>query len=71
MAAARWKTQFNENAKIPAFASSMSELDHNEVVGWTHPHGERFSVIALRHDGEDREHGEASSHPRPSLVRRC
>ena len=55
VAAARWKTQFNENAKIPAFASSMSELDHNEVVGWVPPHGERFSVIALRHDGEDRD----------------
>lgn len=55
VAAARWKTQFNENAKIPAFTSSMSELDHNEVVGWVHPHGEGFSVIALRHDGEDRE----------------
>ena len=30
----RWKTQFNENAKIPAFAHELPELDHNEIVGW-------------------------------------
>jgi glucose/mannose-6-phosphate isomerase len=53
VAAARWKTQMNENGKVPAFWSSMSELDHNEVVGWTAPFGERFFVVGLRHDGED------------------
>jgi glucose/mannose-6-phosphate isomerase len=31
----RWKTQLNENAKIPAFASALPELNHNELVGWT------------------------------------
>jgi glucose/mannose-6-phosphate isomerase len=55
VAAARWKTQVNENAKRPAFWSSMSELDHNEVVGWSAPFGERFVVIGLRHDGEHAE----------------
>ncbi len=55
VAAARWKTQVNENAKRPAFWSSMSELDHNEVVGWTQPFGEAFAVIGLRHDGEHAE----------------
>jgi glucose/mannose-6-phosphate isomerase len=30
----RWKTQINENAKLPAFASELPELDHNEIVGW-------------------------------------
>ena len=30
----RWKTQINENAKLPAFASELPELDHNEVCGW-------------------------------------
>jgi glucose/mannose-6-phosphate isomerase len=30
----RWKTQINENAKIPAFAHELPELDHNEIVGW-------------------------------------
>ena len=30
----RWKTQLNENAKIPAFSSELPELDHNEIAGW-------------------------------------
>jgi glucose/mannose-6-phosphate isomerase len=30
----RWKTQINENAKQPAFAHELPELDHNEIVGW-------------------------------------
>ena len=30
----RWKTQFNENAKMPAFTQELPELDHNEIVGW-------------------------------------
>jgi glucose/mannose-6-phosphate isomerase len=30
----RWKTQINENAKLPAFASELPELCHNELVGW-------------------------------------
>ncbi len=30
----RWKTQINENAKLPAFAHELPELDHNELVGW-------------------------------------
>jgi glucose/mannose-6-phosphate isomerase len=55
VAAARWKTQFNENAKVPAWWSSMSELDHNEIVGWTEPYGRSHAVIALRHDGEHAE----------------
>jgi glucose/mannose-6-phosphate isomerase len=31
----RWKTQLNENAEVPAFASELPELDHNEVAGWS------------------------------------
>ncbi|MDQ4109340.1 MAG: bifunctional phosphoglucose/phosphomannose isomerase, partial [Actinomycetota bacterium] len=54
-AAARWKTQFNENGKVPAWWASMSELDHNEVVGWTQPFGRHHAVIALRHEAEDPE----------------
>ncbi|MEA2521988.1 MAG: glucose/mannose-6-phosphate isomerase, partial [Actinomycetota bacterium] len=55
VAAMRWKTQMNENGKVPAFAASMSELDHNEVVGWTRPYGERFAVVSLRTDDEHPE----------------
>jgi glucose/mannose-6-phosphate isomerase len=32
--AVRWKTQVNENAKVPAFAGELPEADHNEIVGW-------------------------------------
>ena len=32
--ATRWKTQLNENAKVPAFAGELPEADHNEIVGW-------------------------------------
>ncbi len=30
----RWKTQLNENAKTPAFAGELPEIDHNEIEGW-------------------------------------
>ena len=52
VAAARWKTELNENAKVPAFSSSLPELDHNEVVGWEERAGERFFLIVLRHGFE-------------------
>ncbi len=44
----RWKTQINENAKQPAFAALLPELDHNEIVGWTSAqrYG-RFSAVFL------------------------
>lgn len=31
----RWKTQFNENSKQPAFWNVIPELNHNELVGFT------------------------------------
>jgi glucose/mannose-6-phosphate isomerase len=55
VAAMRWKTQMNENGKVPAWHSAMSELDHNEVVGWVRPYGSLHAVIALRSDHEHRE----------------
>jgi glucose/mannose-6-phosphate isomerase len=55
LGAMRWKTQMNENGKIPAWYASLSELDHNEVVGWVEPVGERFAILGLRHDGEHPE----------------
>jgi glucose/mannose-6-phosphate isomerase len=51
-AALRWKTQMNENAKVPAFAGILPELDHNEVEGWSEGTGAGFAVIALRHRAE-------------------
>ncbi len=32
--AQRFKTQFNENSKVPSKWEYFSELNHNEVVGW-------------------------------------
>jgi glucose/mannose-6-phosphate isomerase len=45
----RWKTQLNENAKLPAFAHELPEMDHNEIVGWigADDGGTRFSAVFL------------------------
>ncbi len=37
--ARRWKTQVNENAKLPAFFSELPEADHNEICGWDSAQG--------------------------------
>jgi glucose/mannose-6-phosphate isomerase len=50
--ARRWKTQINENAKLPAFFSELPEADHNELCGWS---GAELSAVML----EDRD-----QHPR-------
>ena len=52
----RWKTQVNENAKMPAYALELPEMDHNEIVGWGSA-GEfgRFSAVFL---------DDADTHPR-------
>ena len=51
-AAYRWKCQINENAGLPAFASALPELCHNEVVGWpaAREHG-RFAAVFLDDPG--------------------
>ena len=41
--ARRWKTQVNENAKLPAFFSELPEADHNEICGWSGEAGRRGS----------------------------
>lgn len=49
--AQRWKTQINENAKVPAWYSLLPELDHNEITGWeTLPTltRESLGIVALR-----------------------
>lgn len=60
VAAARWKTQLHENAKVAAFSASVPELTHNEIVGTSASSEllERFVVVALRSTGE---------HPRTGL----
>lgn len=65
VAAARWKAQWNENAKIAAWWAALPELDHNEVVGWASGEGDETSVIALRHAGE---HPDVAVRFEPSLA---
>jgi len=55
VAAQRWKTQINENAKAPAFYSSYPELCHNEVAGWSSLSNitrSSVAVVNLRHGYE-------------------
>jgi glucose/mannose-6-phosphate isomerase len=55
VAAARWKSQFNENAKTPAFANVIPELCHNEICGWGQNGDvtrQVFTLLMLRHDHE-------------------
>jgi glucose/mannose-6-phosphate isomerase len=55
VAAQRWKADFNENAKTPAFCNAQPELCHNEVSGWGQ-HGDltrqAFTLVGLRQDYE-------------------
>jgi glucose/mannose-6-phosphate isomerase len=52
----RWKTQINENAKLPAFSHELPELDHNEICGWDGaPALGKFSAVFLE---------DADLHPR-------
>jgi glucose/mannose-6-phosphate isomerase len=55
VAAYRWKCQLNECSKIHAFENTLSEMNHNEVMGWSAggpQAGSRFAMIGLRHPGE-------------------
>jgi glucose/mannose-6-phosphate isomerase len=49
--ASRWKTQFNENVKQPAFSAVLPEADHNDICGWERAdeYG-RFSAVLLDDD---------------------
>jgi glucose/mannose-6-phosphate isomerase len=46
----RWRTQFNENAKIHAFSSSFPEINHNEMLGWVNAvrQGGDWAVVMIR-----------------------
>ena len=55
VAAQRWRTQLNENAKVAAFSSALPELDHNEIVGYEKgsPGVADLAIVTLRMPGED------------------
>jgi glucose/mannose-6-phosphate isomerase len=51
VAASRWKTQVNENAKSPAMWAAQPELCHNEIAGWAQfgdVTRQIITVVALR-----------------------
>ena len=54
-AAGRWKTQLNENGKIPAWAGAFPEHGHNEIVGFdgAHPALERLALVYLETPWDD------------------
>jgi glucose/mannose-6-phosphate isomerase len=55
VAAQRWKTQINENAKSPAFWAAHPDLCHNEVAGWGQAGDvtrQVLTLVELRHEGE-------------------
>jgi len=43
----RWKTQINENAKMPAFYNVFSEMNHNEIAGYKSM-DHKFSVVMIQ-----------------------
>jgi len=57
-AARRWKTQVNENAKLPAFRSELPEANHNEICAWEGEPAAPLAAVLL----EDRD-----QHPRERL----
>jgi glucose/mannose-6-phosphate isomerase len=51
-AAYRWKTQLNENAKVPAYSGEVPEMNHNEIEGWHADSDEDFAIVYLRDAGD-------------------
>lgn len=51
--AMRWKTQINENAKMPAFYNVFSEMSHNEIAGYKGM-DRKFAAVIIRdkHDND-------------------
>jgi glucose/mannose-6-phosphate isomerase len=47
--AMRWKTQINENSKLPAFYNIFSEMNHNEIVGYKGM-DRTFAAVIIRDD---------------------
>ncbi|MSO44166.1 MAG: bifunctional phosphoglucose/phosphomannose isomerase [Thermoleophilia bacterium] len=53
----RWKCQFNENAKQPAFWAALPEMNHNEIMGWEKAgaFGDTAQVVILRDPRQHRQ----------------
>jgi glucose/mannose-6-phosphate isomerase len=56
IAAMRWKTQLNENAKTIAWYEFLTEANHNSLVSWGEAEElENYSVVILRSPREESE----------------
>lgn len=55
--AVRFKSELNENSKIPAKWESFPELNHNDIVGWeaTEKLTKKFTVVLIRDEDEPQE----------------
>jgi len=53
--ARRWKTEINENAKLPSFFSELPEANHNEICGWAAAEGRQAAVLLEDADQHPRE----------------
>jgi glucose/mannose-6-phosphate isomerase len=51
----RWKTQINENGKLPAFSSPLTEASHNEIAGWAGARGRLACILLQDSDQHPRE----------------
>ncbi len=49
--AARWRQQFNENAKMLSWEGAVPEMNHNELVGWEGGTND-YAAIFLRTEGD-------------------
>jgi glucose/mannose-6-phosphate isomerase len=55
VAARRWKTQFNENAKVLAWADYLPEMDHNSLVGWNGDRASRGHASVMLRDAKSEQ----------------
>jgi glucose/mannose-6-phosphate isomerase len=55
IAAYRWKTDFEENAKVLAIAGAIPEMNHNEIEAWGGPGARGRHLVLLREEGEPPE----------------
>jgi glucose/mannose-6-phosphate isomerase len=55
VAARRWKTQFNENAKVLAWADYLPEMDHNSLVGWNNDKATKDHASVILRDAKSED----------------
>jgi glucose/mannose-6-phosphate isomerase len=51
----RWKTDFEENAKVFGLAGALPEMNHNTIEAWRTPLARDLHLVLLRDDREEPE----------------